>query len=624
MKASRLLAALLVAAGVLVRPVEAAPTGPAPTGPAALAGWTTPHVAGQLLVKLPAAEGSAHLPGVRVLRQIPELGLALVEAPGGKTLPEAASVLVEDGSVEWAEPNYTIGLDYVPNDPSYLPQQSRYLDRMGAEAAWDVTQGRPEIVIAVLDTGVDMQHEDLAGAIWTNAGEISGNGLDDEGNGFVDDVHGWDFAENDNLADDDYGHGTHVAGIVAARTDNGTGIAGLAGRATIMPVDVFQGGIGTYEALIRAMVYAADNGAHVINMSLGASSYSRGEEAAVDYAHTLGVVVVAAAGNSGREERHYPAAHRNSIAVASTTADDYLSSFSTRGDWVDVAAPGSSIYSTYRGNSYTYMSGTSMATPHVSGLAALILSRNPALAPDQVRALLESTAQDLGPAGSDIYFGAGRISAARALAATPAGGEPPPPPMPGPGLDIDLEGCTEMIGDGGFEARLADWQAAGDVEVVGDPVSAGSAALHFKGGPRAGGVVTHTLVMPAKAKDAVLRFDYRIEPRDYGRGSSPAWPFDDWFTLEWRSANGAFVQELLRTGNTADTVTAGLEWDHYLYRLSPADLEALQAAGPLNLVFKAQNDSDSYPTDVWLDAVSLCATGVTLDNRQYLPIYLSP
>ena len=184
-------------------------------------------------------------------------------------------------------------------------------------------------------------HVDLRDGIWTNPGEIAGNGIDDEGNGFVDDVHGWDFADNDNEVLDDYGHGTHVAGIVAARIDNGIGIAGLAGRATIMPVDVFGGGIGTYEDLIRAIVYATDNGAQVINMSLGASSYSLGEEAAVDYAYAHGVVVVAAAGNSGLTEVHYPAAHANVIAVAATAADDSLAYFSTRGDWVDVAAPGS-------------------------------------------------------------------------------------------------------------------------------------------------------------------------------------------------------------------------------------------------------------------------------------------
>jgi subtilisin family serine protease len=266
-----------------------------------------------------------------------------------------------------------------------------------------------------------------------------------------------------------------------------------------------------------------------------------------------------------------------------------------------------------------------MATPHVSGLAALILSRNPNLTPDQVRAIIESTAEDLGPAGRDIYFGAGRINMTRALAATPPGGDPPPIPTPGPGLDMDLPGCTQLLGNGGFEAGLANWETAGAVEVVSIPVSAGQASLHFKGGAGAAGVVTHTLTIPSGANAALLRFDYRIDPKDYGRGVSPDWPFDDWFTAEWRSATGASLGELLRTGNTADTVTAGLEWDHYIYRLSAADLAALAAAGPLELAFTSQNDSDSYPTDFWVDAVSFCAAGGSSSSyKMYWPLIVKP
>ena len=166
------------------------------------------------------------------------------------------------------------------------------------------------MVIAILDTGVYLGHPDLAAGIWTNPLEIPDNGIDDDGNGFIDDVHGWNFPDGNNQIYDDYGHGTHVAGIAAARINNGIGIAGMAGErhdhaGGCLPTH----GIGTYEDLIRAIIYAADNGARVINMSLGATCYSRGEEAAVDYAWNHGAVVVAAAGNTGRNTYHYPAAH---------------------------------------------------------------------------------------------------------------------------------------------------------------------------------------------------------------------------------------------------------------------------------------------------------------------------
>ena len=594
--------------------------------------WDAPHVANELLVKL-LVGGRAQLgrAGVNVLREIPELGLAVVRVKTGSSLADAAADLEGMPGVEWAEPNYTFRLDFVPNDPYYdpsdpdQPKQKPYLSRIDAEGAWDLTEGRAEIIIAVLDTGVDMTHEDLAGAIWTNSGEIPDNGIDDEGNGFVDDVHGWDFADMDNDPDDDHGHGTHVSGIAAARIDNGKGIAGLAGQATVMPVDVFQGGIGAYEDLIRAIIYATDNGAHVINMSLGASSYSLGEEMAVDYAFSHGVVVAAAAGNTSSEEFHYPGAHTNVIAVASTTADDVLSYFSTLGAWVDVAAPGSSISQLYRDNGYVKLSsGTSMATPHVAGLAALILSRNTILTPTQVRDIIESTVDDLGPTGRDIYFGAGRVNAGRAVAATPPDDSPPPAPAPGPGLDIDLPGCRELVINGGFENGLSGWQTGGAVEVDDTIFHSGQNSLMFRGGPGSLGVVTKTLTIPDAAAVGVVKFAYRIDPDDAGSGTDPAWPFDDRFTVEWRTPDGQVVDELLRTGNTADTVSGGLDWDRYLYRIEEVDFSALSAHGQVAMVLTAQNDGDYRKTDIWLDSVQFCVTGADgplppIIPRLYLP-----
>ena len=607
---------LLILFAPLTAAVSAEPVPPASTPSLSQRAWAAPHVSDELLVKvLDGGRARLERSGVSVVGEIPQLGLVVVRVKTGGLLAEAAADLEDVAGVEWAEPNYTLQLDLVPDDPHYdtvLPKQTPYLNWIDAAGAWDVTRGRPEVVIAVLDTGVEMSHEDLAGAIWTNPGEIPSNGIDDEGNGFIDDEHGWDFADQDNMPDDDHGHGTHVAGIAAARIDNGVGIAGLAGAATIMPVDVFDYGIGTYEDLIRGIVYATDNGAHVINMSLGASSYSLGEEMAVNYAFSRGVVVVAAAGNTGSEVLHYPAAHANVIAVASTTAQDVRSSFSTYGVWVDVAAPGSAIYSSVRGNTYGIKSGTSMATPHVAGLAALILSRNATLTPTQVQDLIESTSDDLGPTGRDIYFGAGRINAGRAVTATPPDDTIPPTPLPGPGLDIDLPGCHELMINGGFEEGLHGWQTEGAVEVDSTLFHSGAASLYFPGGASSRGVVTQTVTLPAV--EGVVKFVYRIDPDDTGQGTT-SWPFDDWFTAEWRTTDGQLVAELLRTGNSADTVNAGLDWDRYLYRIEAVDMQALRELGPVALVFTAQNDADDWKTDVWLDSVQFCVTG----SRLYLP-----
>lgn len=611
-----LVLAFMPASAVVARNL---PAGPAPD-------WTAPHVPGQLIVKLPevaAADAPAQLAraGAQVLRELPELGLALVAVAPDVALSAAAAELQTVAGAEWAEPNYLVELDLTPTDP-YYPTQAPYLNRIEMAAGWEYITGRPEIVIAILDTGIDMAHPDLSSAIWTNPDEIANNGLDDDANGFVDDVHGWDFADNDNMPDDDHGHGTHVAGIVGATINNGIGIAGVAGGATLMPVDVFKGGIGTYEDLIRAIIYATDNGAHVINMSLGAASYSRGEEMAVDYAWAHGVVVVAAAGNTSSEQYHYPAAHEHVIAVAATSSADVLASFSTRGDFVDVAAPGVSIYSTYRSGGYAFMSGTSMASPHVAGLAALILSRNPTLTPDEVRTLIEKNADDLGPYGWDNAFGHGRINARKALMVTPPHVGPMPTPEPWPPLDIWPSGCRELIPDGSFEAGAGDWQLSGAALVDATQAYSGTQALHMPGGASARAVVTRTVTLPALPSapvEGTLWFAYRIQTSDWGRGTTPSFPYDDWLTAEFRTTDGQLLSSLLRTGNTADTVNNGLPWDRYLYRLQAADFILLGKAHTMALVFTAVNDGDSGATSFWVDEVRFC---VKDGYRLYIPLYL--
>jgi thermitase len=608
---------------------EEAPGGAPAGGPVAVApDLSAPHVPNQLLVKLaPGAGALRTTAGMEVVGAIPQLGLAVVETAPGADLAAAAADLVEAPDVEWAEPNYTFGLDAVPNDPYYVTKQSvdsqanftalgYPLGLIRMPDAWDYTTGSPDVVIAILDTGVDATHADLAGGIWTNQAEADGEvGVDDDGNGFVDDIHGWDFADGDNDPSDDYGHGTHVAGIAAARTNNGIGIAGMAGGCKIMPVDVFNYRIGTYESLIRGIIYATDNGARVINMSLGATSYSRGEQAAVDYAWSHGVVLVASAGNTGTNTYHYPAAHKHAIAVAGTNSGDGWSGY-TYGDFVDVAAPASSIWSAYRG-AYASMSGTSMAAPHVSGLAALVLSLNPDLTPDQVRDLIEQNADDRGSTGWDPYFGHGRINAYRTLSHVTANPNPTPTPPPGPPLEIWPAGCSELISDGDFEAGFGEWQISGKVEITDTLAYSGTQSVAFPGAPGSRGVLTRTLELPAGRLTGTLWFAYRIASTDSGFGSSAPFPYDDWLTVDFSSPDGQVKQSLLRTGNSADTSNDGLPWDQYLYRMQPADLAGLPGTTEVALVFSAGNDGDSLLTHFWVDEVRFCAAEL---REVYLPL----
>lgn len=338
--------------------------------------------------------------------------------------------------IAFAELDYAVHTSSViiPNDPGWDDPGQWGLVKINVPQAWSVTTGTTDIVVAVLDSGVNLTHEDLTEGLWTNAGEIPGNGIDDEGNGKVDDLRGWHFyhtwawdgekyaylpGENGNVTDE-LGHGTHVAGIVGARFNNGLGIAGMAGGVRVMPVKVLnQRGDGWLSDVAKGIIYAADNGAQVINLSLGGEPSSQFLQEAVDYARNRGVLIVASTGNDGGPVL-YPAACEHVLAVAATNEDDVRPSFSNHGPQVDVAAPGVDIYSTwYRGNYFT-KSGTSMATPHVSGLAALIWSARPALTAAQVTEIITSTALDVNSGtlqlpGRDEYIGWGRIDAGRAV-----------------------------------------------------------------------------------------------------------------------------------------------------------------------------------------------------------------
>jgi thermitase len=268
--------------------------------------------------------------------------------------------------------------------------------------------------IAIVDSGADVRHEDLKHNIWTNPKEIPGNHKDDDGNGYKDDVHGWDFVDNDATVEDTFKHGTHVAGIAAADTNNGIGVAGGCPNCKLLIAKVLDGyGSGTADDVAEGIIWGVDNGAKVVNLSFASTGDARVVRDAVDYAKRRRVVVVAAAGNRRKSRLMYPAAYSNVIAVAATDRRDKRASFSNYGDWVDVAAPGESILSTMPGGRYAYMDGTSMAAPHVCALAGLLASQG--LRPARIPKRIFNTAVDLGHAGDDPYYGHGRIDADRAV-----------------------------------------------------------------------------------------------------------------------------------------------------------------------------------------------------------------
>lgn len=314
-----------------------------------------------------------------------------------------------------------------PNDAGWSLQYAP--EQIQAVEAWQVSAGCAVSVLAVIDSGLDFDHPDLAGRIWFNDGERGAgretNGVDDDGDGYVDDWRGWDFVNHDNNPSDDYGHGTHVAGIANAAANNAIGIAGVAGAAwgvKVMALKVLDGsGVGYDSSAAEAVKYAVDNGARVINLSLGDPLPTPAIEQALNYAADHGVMVVAASGNAGIYGVYYPARYENALAVGAVTADSQRAYFSSFGPELDLVAPGVAIYSTIPGGGYSYRSGTSMATPHISAVAAL-LARMPQYGTAQlIRDALVNTARVLTPVDNTDLYGYGLVQARDAIEWNPDG-----------------------------------------------------------------------------------------------------------------------------------------------------------------------------------------------------------
>ena len=356
---------------------------------------------------------------------IPEINVAVFKSRGKIPVAKIIEALNKNPNIQFAELNGEVtSLETIPNDPMYSDQYA--LPQINAPKGWDISTGSTSIVIAILDTGV-FAHTDLADKI----------------------IPGWNFIDNNSNTNDIRGHGTHVAGIATALTNNGKGIAGVDWNARIMPVKVLNdSGSGTYAGVANGVIYATDNNADVINMSLGGSGYSETLELACQYAYDNGVTIVAAAGNSGGSVL-YPAKFDTVIAVSAVDRYDNIASFSSRGAEIIVSAPGVSIWSTYPGDipAYMTMSGTSMACPHVAGLTGLILSMDDSLTPTQVKGFLAEGAYDLGTPDWDYLYGYGRIDVYKTLVLLGEPVEPDPsPPDPDP-EPILVTGVSIIEGD---------------------------------------------------------------------------------------------------------------------------------------------------------------------------------
>jgi serine protease len=334
-----------------------------------------------------------------------------------------AKQLISLKEVEWAEPKFVYPVvDFTPDDPSYSSQYS--LPLIKAPAAWSIIQGDTSVIIGIVDTGVDWPHPDLSANIWRNWTETPGNGIDDDHNGYIDDIRGWDFGglsgtpDNDPM-EDRSDHGTNVAGIASAVTNNGVGVASIGFKCKIMPVKTAQDNAraSNGQALIsfgyEGIVYAADNHAKVINCSWGGAGYSLLGQETINYAMSKGALVVCAAGNDNSAGVFYPADYDGVLSVAATGSTDLKASYSNYGHGIGVCAPGTGIYSTWQPDTYATLSGTSMASPLTAGVAALVTAKFPSYTPEQVREQVRVNCDDISSKNPGFInlLGSGRINA---------------------------------------------------------------------------------------------------------------------------------------------------------------------------------------------------------------------
>jgi len=363
-------------------------------------------------------------------------GLLALQLAAGIRPDSAAERLRRSGLFRYVTPNHVFRTFFTPDDSAFYAQWVP--GALHLPEAWDLVRGSPDVLVAVIDTGIDPLHPDLKDAIWINPGEdlnhdgryepADQNGVDDDGNGLVDDIWGWDFVDAprfpdggdyrkpDNQPLDEHGHGTAVAGIVAATGNNGIGIAGVAFGTKVLVLRAGTSrGLLEEDDVAAAVLYAVEMGARVVNMSFGDTEEAPFLDDVLRYAHSRGLVLVAAAGNDGNTTPYFPAALGETISVGASDESDARANFSSFGETLDFLAPGVSVLTTALGGGYQRFNGTSAAAPVASGVAALLLAENPDLTPEEVRARLATTAVDVPPPGWDMYNGAGRIDAYASL-----------------------------------------------------------------------------------------------------------------------------------------------------------------------------------------------------------------
>ncbi|MFJ8255960.1 S8 family serine peptidase [Peribacillus asahii] len=322
--------------------------------------------------------------------------MVTLDVPAKKSAANFIAELEEQPNVEAVEPNYVIKRSATASDPYYTRQW--YHQVIGIEDAWDVTTGSREVVVAIIDDGLDIKHQEFKNQI----------------------IAPYDVILDSKLEITAGEHGTHIAGIIASSINNDYGGAGIAPNVKIMPINVFDGENARHSDVITAIDYAIKQGADIINLSLGGTDPSALFNEAIQRAHKAGLLIIAAAGNDGKNVYDYPASYDHVIGVSATDKSDKIARYSNYGSTIDLAAPGTSIYSTLPYNTYGYMTGTSMATPIVAGVAALVWSINPSLTNEQIEQQLYRTSFDLGVEGKDRYYGYGRIDARKAVAVIPA------------------------------------------------------------------------------------------------------------------------------------------------------------------------------------------------------------
>ncbi len=515
----------------------------------------------QLLVTVESVEGLEIVSGLRLARVASEDTMAAIEA------------LKKQPDVLYAEPNYLLHLDLTPNDPRFLSGELFGLGKIGAPTAWNTTTGSSSVVVGVIDEGIDKLHPDLQANIWTNPAEIAGNGVDDDGNGFIDDINGYNFAGNTGTIPAE-NHASHVAGTIGAVGNNSTGVVGVNWQVRLMSLRFIGGSSGSTADAIRASNYARQmhdlwissggtKGANVrvLNNSYGGGGFSQSFLDAINGLNQSGILFVAAAGNNDNAPEldneivpHYPGSYNapNVIAVAATDSDDALASFSHFGATsVQLGAPGVGILSTTANNTYSFFTGTSMATPHVAGAAALLLAQNPNLTVQQLKSLLIFNGDPVSSLAGKTLTGR-RLNVAKSFVALAENDTTPP------GTVTNFH-INSQVG----RALNVGWTSSGDDGAVGQ---AALYELTFTDG------ITGTIIFLKKIIPAASGVTQAVDVK-----------------LPYRHTSGTLtLREFDNSGNEGVPATFGvsvslLEGDPYLTSLSsPA---ALSTGGtPLNLV----------------------------------------